>query len=51
MQFDRLNVKGKWIPVVTNLRLIAGFMRVIEAGVSYEAPSEGVPPKLVADKI
>jgi hypothetical protein len=44
MQFDRLNVKGQWIPVVTNLRAIAGFMTVIEAGVPYEAPSEGVPP-------
>ena len=44
MQFDRLNVTGKWISVVTNLRAIAGFMTVIEAGVPYEAPSEGVPP-------
>jgi hypothetical protein len=44
MQFDRLNVKGKWIPVVTSLRAIAGFMTVIEAGVPYEAPGEGVPP-------
>jgi hypothetical protein len=41
MQFDRLNVKGKWIPVVTNLRAIAGFMTVIEAGVPDEAPAEG----------
>ena len=43
MQFDRLNVKGKWIPVVTNLRAIAGFMTVIEAGVPDEAPAEGAP--------
>jgi hypothetical protein len=43
MQFDRLNVKGKWIPVVTNLRAIAGFMTVIEAGVPDEAPGEGAP--------
>jgi hypothetical protein len=45
MQFDRVNAKGQWIPVVRNLRAIAGFMTVIEAGVSYEAPSEGAPPK------
>ena len=43
MQFDRLNLKGEWIPVVTNLRAIAGLMTVIEAGVPYEAPGEGVP--------
>jgi hypothetical protein len=43
MQFDRLNVKGKWIPVVTSLRAIAGFMTVIEAGVPDEAPAEGAP--------
>jgi hypothetical protein len=43
MQFDRLNMKGKWIPVVTNLRAIAGFMAVIEAGVPDEAPAEGAP--------
>lgn len=43
MRLDRLNFKGQWIPVATNLRAIAGVMTVIEAGVPYEAPSEGVP--------
>lgn len=43
IQFDRLNVKGEWVPVVTNLRAIAGFMTVIDADVPYEAPGEGVP--------
>jgi len=43
MQFDRLNMRGRWIPVVTNLRAIAGFMTVIEAGVPDEAPAEGAP--------
>jgi hypothetical protein len=43
IQFDKLNMKGQWIPVVTNLRAIAGFMNVIEAGVPYEAPAEGAP--------
>ena len=43
MQFDRLNIKGHWISVVTNLRAIAGFMTVIEAGVPDEAPAEGAP--------
>jgi hypothetical protein len=43
IQFDKLNMKGQWIPVVTNLRAIAGFMTVIEAGVPYEAPGEGAP--------
>jgi hypothetical protein len=43
IQFDKLNMKGQWIPVVTNLRAIAGFMTVIEAGVPNEAPAEGAP--------
>jgi hypothetical protein len=43
IQFDRLNVKGEWIPVVTNLRAIAGFTTVLDAGVPIEAPSEGAP--------
>ena len=43
MQFDKLYMTGQWIPVVTNLRAIAGFMTVIEAGVPEEAPSEGTP--------
>lgn len=43
IQFDKLNMKGHWIPVVTNLRAIAGFMTVIEAGVPEEAPAEGAP--------
>ena len=43
IQFEKLNMKGHWIPVVTNLRAIAGFMTVIEAGVPDEAPAEGAP--------
>jgi hypothetical protein len=43
IQFDKLYVAGKWILIVTNLRAIAGFMTVLEAGVPEEAPSEGSP--------
>jgi hypothetical protein len=43
IQFDKVYVAGQWIPVVTNLRAIAGFMTVLEAGVPDEAPSEGTP--------
>jgi hypothetical protein len=43
IQFDKLEMAGRWIPVVTNLRAIAGFVTVIEAGVPEEVPSEGAP--------
>lgn len=43
IQFDKVYVAGQWIPIVTNLRAIAGFMTVLEAGVPEEAPSEGTP--------
>jgi hypothetical protein len=43
IQFDKLNVAGKWVPVVTNLRAIAGFMTVEAAQIPDEAPSEGSP--------
>lgn len=43
IQFDKLYLAGQWIPVVTNLRAIAGFMTVIESGVPDEAPAEGAP--------
>jgi hypothetical protein len=43
IQFDKLHMSGKVIPVVTNLRAIAGFMTVLEASVPEEAPSEGAP--------
>jgi hypothetical protein len=43
IQFDKVYLTGQWIPIVTNLRAIAGFMTVLEAGVPEEAPSEGTP--------
>ena len=43
IQFDKLYFAGKWLPVTTNLRAIAGFMTVIESGVPDEAPGEGAP--------
>jgi hypothetical protein len=43
VQFDKVNVDGQWVPVVTNLRAIAGFMAVIDAGIPIEAPTEGSP--------
>jgi hypothetical protein len=41
IQFDKVNVDGQWVPVVTNLRAIAGFMTVMQAGNPVEAPGEG----------
>jgi hypothetical protein len=43
IRFDKVYAQGKTIPVTTNLRAIAGFMDVMEAGVPVEAPSEGTP--------
>jgi len=43
IRFDKVYLHGKAIPVTTNLRAIAGFMAVLEAGVPEEAPSEGTP--------
>lgn len=43
VRFDKVNVAGEWVPVVTNLRAIAGFMAVIDAGTPIEAPTEGSP--------
>jgi hypothetical protein len=43
IQFDKVNVAGEWMPVVTNLRAIAGFMTVEAAQLPDEAPSEGSP--------
>jgi len=43
IRFDKVYAQGKTIPVTTNLRAIAGFMEVMEAGVPEEAPSEGTP--------
>ncbi len=43
IQFDKVDVAGQWVPVVTNLRAIAGFMAVLEAWIPEEAPSEGTP--------
>jgi hypothetical protein len=41
IQFDKLLVAGKWIPVVTDLRAIAGFMAVMEAAAPGLAAGEG----------
>lgn len=41
VQFDKVNVDGQWLPVVTDLRAIAGFMTVIDAGIPVQAPGEG----------
>lgn len=43
IQFDKVSVAGRWILIITNLRAIAGFMTVLEAGVPEEAPGEGTP--------
>lgn len=43
IQFDKLELRGQWVPIVTNLRAIAGFMSVQEAQVPDEAPGEGDP--------
>ena len=43
IQFDKVYVAGGWVQIVTNLRAIAGFMTVLEAGVPEEAPGEGSP--------
>jgi hypothetical protein len=43
IQFDKVYMAEQWIPVITNLRAIAGFMTVIAAGVPEEAPAEGTP--------
>jgi hypothetical protein len=43
IQFDKVNIAGQWTLVVTDLRAIAGFMTVIDAGVPIEAPTEGSP--------
>ena len=43
IQFDKVSRAGQWVPVVTNLRAIAGFVTVAEARVPEEAPSEGTP--------
>lgn len=43
IRFDRLYLAGHWVPLVTNLRAIAGFMAVLQAGIPEESPSEGTP--------
>ncbi len=43
IQFDKVNMGGHWVPVVTNLRAIAGFMTVEAAQIPEEAPNEGSP--------
>jgi hypothetical protein len=41
--FDKVNIGRERVPVVTNLRAIAGFMTVEAAQIPEEAPSEGSP--------
>lgn len=43
IRFDKLYLEGQWVPLVTNLRAIAGFTAVLNAYTPYEAPSEGTP--------
>jgi hypothetical protein len=43
IRFDKLYLAGRWVPLVTNLRAIAGFMTVLEASIPEESPSEGTP--------
>ena len=43
MQFDKVYVAGQWVPVITNLRAIAGFMAIQAAQTPEEAPNEGTP--------
>ena len=41
LRFDKVRMSGQWVPVRTNLRAIAGFMEIQEAGVPTETPGEG----------
>ena len=43
LQFDKLYLQDQSVPLVTNLRAIAGFMEIQEAGVPTESPAEGSP--------
>jgi hypothetical protein len=43
IRFDKLYLAGQWVPLITNLRAIAGFTAVLNAYTPYEAPSEGTP--------
>jgi|SRR5271169_83951 len=43
IRFDKLYLASLWVPLVTNLRAIAGFMTVLEASMPEELPSEGTP--------
>ncbi len=43
IRFDKVYAQGNVFSVTTNLRAIAGFMTVQEAGVPEETPSEGTP--------
>lgn len=43
IRFDKLYIAGQQVPVVTNLRPIAGSLAVRQTAVSEEAPGEGSP--------
>lgn len=43
VQFDKVKVGTQWVPMITNLRAIAGFMEIQEAQVPQEAPDQGSP--------
>ncbi|MGB7438276.1 MAG: hypothetical protein WBW49_22885, partial [Candidatus Acidiferrum sp.] len=43
IRFDQVRLGDEWIPVVTDLRAIAGFMTIQQAYVPIEAPGEGSP--------
>jgi len=41
IRFDRLNSHGQPIPIITDLRAMAGFMTVLEAGIPGQGTGEG----------
>jgi len=43
LKFDKVFLGGQWVPVVTDLRAIAGFVAVQQATAPDEAPNEGTP--------
>jgi len=43
IRFDRLQWKGQMVPITTDLRAVAGFMEVKQAGIPEEGAVEGTP--------
>jgi len=44
LRFDKIVDRGKTVSMVTDIRAVAGFMEVQDAGVPEESASEGTPP-------